>query len=292
VDDGSTDSSLSICKAYEDKDARIAVFSKENGGMSSARNFGIEQASGSYLGFVDSDDFIEPTMYETLYNLICSHDVDVAVCSIADVYEAKPDARSLAYKAETILCSGEEALRLALLGEKNTGSVSNKLFRRTVLGEIRFPLGLAYEDARFFAEITAHIRTVAITTEPLYCYFHRSQSVTTSAFDSKTTQVIDAYHFIFDLVERQYPALKPEAYSMLYWAYYSVLDSLLLSKADKGNPTYREVLSYLRSHFAEIIKNPFVPLIRKIAACALALNVNLYGVLLKLRKKQVWGDAV
>jgi glycosyltransferase involved in cell wall biosynthesis len=88
IDDGSTDSSGRICDEYLKRDSRIKVFHKENGGLSSARNYGIEKSTGKYIGFVDSDDYIAKDMYEVLYNNLQRENADVSMCGNYDVWGA------------------------------------------------------------------------------------------------------------------------------------------------------------------------------------------------------------
>ncbi|MFR2551722.1 MAG: glycosyltransferase [Clostridioides difficile] len=89
VDDGSLDSSGAMCDQFAEQDQRVKVIHKENGGLSDARNAGIELATGEYLGFVDSDDYIADDMYELLYTNIVKEDADLSICGIYDVYEGK-----------------------------------------------------------------------------------------------------------------------------------------------------------------------------------------------------------
>ncbi|WP_154064713.1 glycosyltransferase family 2 protein, partial [Enterococcus faecalis] len=89
VDDGSPDSSGAMCDQFAEQDQRVKVIHKENGGLSDARNAGIEIATGEYLGFVDSDDYIADDMYELLYTNIVKEDADLSICGIYDVYEGK-----------------------------------------------------------------------------------------------------------------------------------------------------------------------------------------------------------
>ena len=91
VDDGSTDSSLEICRYFENKDKRVRVYTKENSGLSASRNFGVERATGVYIGFVDSDDYIEAEMYEKLYNLIIDFQAEVAECNLKICYPSNTE---------------------------------------------------------------------------------------------------------------------------------------------------------------------------------------------------------
>ncbi|EME3187758.1 glycosyltransferase, partial [Enterococcus faecalis] len=127
VDDGSPDSSGAMCDQFAEQDQRVKVIHKENGGLSDARNAGIEIATGEYLGFVDSDDYIADDMYELLYTNIVKEDADLSICGIYDVYEGKePIVKSLIQGT----FSREEALLLILQGNIISVHAVNKLYKR------------------------------------------------------------------------------------------------------------------------------------------------------------------
>ena len=150
VDDGSTDGSAQLCEELASADDRIRVFHKKNGGVSSARNFGIEKAKGEYLLFVDADDFIHPDMLSILLNGARSVGAGIAACKNMRVSEEESlDAASKDAEGsfKTFSCTGIEALGFALLGPDISGSMCDKLISRELLGDVRFREGVLYEDA-------------------------------------------------------------------------------------------------------------------------------------------------
>lgn len=281
VNDGSTDSSASICDEYTDKDRRFKLINQDNGGLSAARNTGIEHTRGDFVAFIDSDDAVAPTMLEVLLRLSLDNEADMAVCSINNVVGEKVTPQ---YPTrETFVCDGQVALRLTLEGKKIPGSICCKLLRRSVLGQVRFPVGLTYEDAYFIMEITSHLNIVAVTTEPLYFYHHRAESITTVDFNPKALDVITVYTFVLEQVKARYPDLLPQALFRFYWAHFTVLDRMLPLSGHRKLETYSQVRDLLKRNTLSILRNPYFQTTRKIAAYALRVNVRLYSLLLKIQ---------
>ena len=150
VDDGSTDNSGIICYEYKTKDNRIKVIHKENGGLSSARNAGLDIARGKYIGFVDSDDFINKDMYKILFDTIQANNSDMVIC---DYYKVNEDDinkfRNLKCNCENIkiknLNNLESIDNLFLTGEKFIYAW-NKLYKRELFNDLRYEKGRIYEN--------------------------------------------------------------------------------------------------------------------------------------------------
>lgn len=171
VDDGSTDDSGKICDEYLQKDSRIQVVHKENGGLSDARNVGMKLAEGEYIGFVDGDDYIEIEMYERLYELCEDLGADIAVANIRQIYS---DFIVELPKYNRFQCSGLEAVRRHLSGDGQyhlVNAVWNKLYRRTLLNGLEFPKGRNYEDICYTVAVLLKCKSVACAGETLYNYF-------------------------------------------------------------------------------------------------------------------------
>lgn len=285
VDDGSTDSSGAMCDEYAQKDSRIRVIHKKNGGLSDARNAGIDSAAGDYLCFIDSDDFVAPNMIQVLYDLIKKNDADVSVCGICDCYETGEFAQSS--DSREIVCSGIEALRLTLEGEKLPGSVCSKLIHRSLCQTHRFVKGKTYEDAFFTPELFIQAKKVAATTQSLYHYWHRAGSITTLPFSPKNMDVIEAYEHTLAQVKKNCPQLCDVAMFRLYWAHFVVLDKILVTENYKTLPQYQQVLSFLKKNWLSIVKCPCFQRSRRIAAITLKLNVRLYRKLVFMRNKEI-----
>lgn len=149
VDDGSTDASPQMCDAYAAKDQRIKVIHKQNGGLSDARNAGLSIAKGAYIGYVDSDDWIEPDMYERMYQACVEHHAQVAVCRYAQVYK---DHVIQGGTGQVTAFKKEELLR-AYIGDSDDyviyNSVWSKLYAREAVEGVQFPKGRNSEDIMY-----------------------------------------------------------------------------------------------------------------------------------------------
>ncbi len=178
VDDGSTDNCSVICDKYQTEDARVKVIHKENGGLSQARNIGLKLARGDFVGFVDSDDWIEPNMYEVLISVLQGTGADIAVCH----YRVETDdSKSVQINGESFkikLYSSEEALRMLINGEGFIDNfVWNKLYIRSILYNIYFPEGKIYEDVVWTPKTIHNAGLLVCIDRPLYHYLYRSDSL-------------------------------------------------------------------------------------------------------------------
>ena len=182
VDDGSEDSTGQIAEAYAELDERIKVFHTENRGASSARNLGMENAKGDYISFVDADDTIDPSFYESLLILADESDADISQCSFSYVYD---DVMDIPDKTGTTgVFRGKEDIERAYfagsIGKINI-CIWNKLFSRKLLGEIRFDEKLnIYEDAFFVYNCCKKASCIACTSKVLYHYHQHPGSVMNS----------------------------------------------------------------------------------------------------------------
>lgn len=183
VDDGSPDRCPEICESWAEKDSRIKVIHKENGGLSAARNCGIECCHGDYIGFVDSDDWIEPDMYEKLYNTIVKYNVPLAMGGRFDIYEnCLTDKKRTTYGNEKVI-SAQQLLPKMLLGDGCDSVAWDKLYHKSLWKEIRFPDGEIFEDIAIMYKLIIKANKIAICDDPLYNYYHRSGSITESSFN-------------------------------------------------------------------------------------------------------------
>ncbi len=282
VDDGSPDRCGEMCDEYAKGDSRIKAFHKRNGGLSDARNFGIEKALGEYLMFVDSDDYIHEQMLETLHRLITENDADLAVCSAMDVFEGKEVTQVREIREFTL--NKTESYKYMLRGD-GLPSACNKLYKRQTVGEVRFPVGKLYEDGFFTPQILKRVEKTAVTSRPMYYYFRRADSITTKPFRKGDLDVIEAY----DICVRQVRELCPEALPFAEFryrnAYFNVLDKMLMRDDCKSIPEYKTTVKYLKSHTLDIIRDPGFGKMRKIAAVVLKFSVPLYKKILLTKQK-------
>ncbi|MDE6380540.1 MAG: glycosyltransferase [Muribaculaceae bacterium] len=173
VDDGSTDSSPAICDEYASTDYRFKVIHKENGGLSDARNAGLRLAEGELIGFVDSDDWTEPEMFETLYDLITKTGADIAQIGYIKEYVGRRSFKHITRKREVI--SGEEAMR-EIGFDHIPNYVWNKLHRREII-DCDFPTGRNFEDIFVYGQWLKNVKKMALDPTPLYHYRMRKGSI-------------------------------------------------------------------------------------------------------------------
>ena len=172
VDDGSTDGSGKICDEYEVRDARIRVFHTENRGLSCARNKGLENAEGEYIGFVDSDDWIEPDMYEVLLRKAEETGADVVECS----HYKELDGKTIIIRKQEQQMSGMDAVS-ALLKRELINAVWNKLYKRQCFENIRYPDGRVFEDIATTYRVFASSALVCTISPPEYHYRWRDDGL-------------------------------------------------------------------------------------------------------------------
>lgn len=197
VDDGSTDSCGSICDEYAKIDKRIKVIHKENGGLSDARNRGIEASGGAYLMFIDGDDYINEKMAEILYKRIKEDNTDLAMCNFLFVDECGAEVRErnrvLPIKNE-ILTSPK--LMKKLLGNKRGyyAIACNKLYKKNLFEDIRFPSGKINEDEFVVHRIFVKCQRISCVSIPLYYYVQRSGSIMNAAVSAKNLDIVEALY--------------------------------------------------------------------------------------------------
>lgn len=284
VDDGSPDRCGVMCDTFAGEDRRVRVLHKKNGGLSDARNVGIAQAKGEYILLVDSDDFIAANAMERLVSLAQEDGADMVCGNICNCYK---ESSVRQYPEDLLLrCTGAEALGLALEGKKVTGSSCGKLMTAQLCKAHIFPLGRAYEDAFFLADILPDAEKVTVTTEPLYQYWHRSGSVTTRPFTRQDMDVIAAYRYTLDTVTRRCPQLVPQAQFRLHWAHFVVMDRMMELSHYYKQAGYPQAKAYLKKNWISIARCPFFNKGRRLAAVVLKVNIKLYYLLSALNRKK------
>lgn len=284
VDDGSTDRSGRICDEYAERDSRIVVVHKKNGGLSSARNIGIEIAKSQYIGFVDSDDYIEEDMYEVLYRNIMENDADLAMCDLYHCYEGKK-IKINPIKEKFILDS-EQAIKMVMEAKKTSVTAVNKLYKKELFDEIRYPEGKLSEDAFVIIDILMRAKKIVFTSEQKYFYVHRKGSITTSGFKKKDLNVLEAYLKNYKLIKENYPDIIDVAKMRYMWAHFYVLDKMMLSANGVDKEIENKIISGLKKNYKFIIKDPRFNKSRKIAMTLLMINRKLYKMCVVMNKKE------
>ena len=270
VDDGSPDSCPEICDEYAKKDARVRVIHKENGGLSSARNAGLDIAQGEYIGFVDSDDYISPNMYESLLQRLS----EASVRAIANViYEnAWEDGRltpSVVPHRENAVFSADKYLEELLM---HVGDVSacTKLFPKDVIGKTRFANGVLNEDLLFMLDIVERIDEVRFSCVVGYYYFVRPGSIS-SGYGKAIIDMQKNSLYVFERVSKVHPQLKRQAQRFAIYQNMAYLLALPRKFATKDNDTYQSAKRFIRKNALKGLFNKFLRFKFKLVVCALAL---------------------
>lgn len=217
VDDGSTDGSGAICDEYAQKDSRVRVFHKANGGVSSARNLGLDEAVGEYFLLCDSDDVIHPQLLAMAVSEIEQNELDCLIYGYSCVAEniTFEEVRKEIRKKETVeLMNREQVLREILRGQRFRMLAWNKLYRAELWESIRYPVGRKYgDDTSVTYRLMDLCQKVGYVETPYYYYRMRTGSALHSAISEENLQIFDAYNELLLYFRKKHPRMMREACS-------------------------------------------------------------------------------
>ena len=287
VDDGAKDSSGSICDSYAEKDSRVRVIHKENGGLSSARNAGIDIAGGDWLEFVDSDDWLEPDAVESLLTAAVTHQVELAVGGRWDVSAKTGEKKKgLCPKAEEVI-GAEELVSRIFRWDNCDSSACDKLYARRLFRQVRFPHGVVCEDVPVMYKIVLDAGRVAMVDKPIYNYYHRSGSITYTGISEKNFHFSQHTEVILPWIRENYPGLEREARYLRVRSLVHAVQSVDLA-SQKDRDTFRsrctECRKDLRTHAGFILTCSLFG--RKEKITDLLLAFGLYRLLRPVFSKQ------
>lgn len=275
VNDGSTDNSLKICKEYLLNDPRVKIINKENGGLSSARNAGINIAKGRYIGFVDSDDWINKEMYKILYELCEKNNSDIAECryTVTTGNEMNLDNSS---NLITIL-NNEEAIK-SLYTNTSYGSVVswNKLYRCELFKDIKFPEGKLNEDQFTTYKLYYKSNKIVSIDKVLYYYFQSTKSIMRSEFTLKKLDAIEAIESSHKFFEEN------NLYDLVLWndtlySFVLIKYFIILLRNEQFDNKYRNsILEKFRGRFWLFIKNEHISIKEKLLLMLFYVSPKLY----------------
>jgi glycosyltransferase involved in cell wall biosynthesis len=284
INDGSPDNCGQICEEYARKDARIKVIHKENGGLSSARNAGLDVAKGEYIGFVDSDDWIEPDMYELLYNLCEDNN-----CEIANI------SSFIHYKDRTIRNGGHpffihnrsEAMKTMLEGKLYDEVVWTKLIKRSLLRDLRFKTGIVYEDTAFTYQLIHKSNRICCIGMPMYHYIKRENSTMDIAIKNIRTDSVKIYHEMYKFMNRHYHELQGIVALKIANSSMTILNLICQDNNYlKFKKEYHEVTNILNSYVVQIFGLKQLPKKVKVILVATKFYPLSYKFLITLAMKR------
>lgn len=242
VNDGSPDGCGEICTDYVKLDSRVIVINKENGGLSSARNYGLKNANGRYVCFIDSDDWIDKEYINTLYENLIKYDANVSMCGFKYEYENKI-AQDNFKKTKTL--SGKEAITNLYSKDYIKMTVAwNKLYKKEIFDLVNYEEGIIHEDENIIHEIYYFSEKVVCINKDLYHYRIRENSITTSKFSLKQLDKVYVYEKRLSFFNKKSESL---FYSLTLEVYFRVLFSIYCNLYDsdlKNKSIYLEKYKY------------------------------------------------
>ena len=211
VDDGSIDKSINICKKYSKIDNRIVIIEQENKGVSSARNTGIKNSHGDFIGFVDPDDFIEPNMYKILINNVLKYNCNVGVCGVRNIEDITGKLIEETIQQEDKILNNEEFWKKLLNGKDMPSSVWNKIFKRDIIKDIMFDENMKIgEDFKWIFEVFRRNKELLVynTTEILYNWIKRqSSAIQGKKYNIDIEKSIELTYEIGEFIKNTYPEI-------------------------------------------------------------------------------------
>ena len=277
VNDGSPDNCKNICEEYKEKDNRIIIINKENGGLSDARNAGIDIANGKYIAFIDSDDYVTDDYIEFMYNLIKDNDVNMAMCNVQVVWKNMKIKEILNEESvETELLTSKQAFYNLLFDKGGRVCAYAKLYKKDLFNEIRFPKGRVYEDTAIMYKIIDNAKKIAFGNKCCYYYVARKGSISKQAeFNKNEQDYIDHTFQMLDYIEKNYPDLKSACIRFNLYARFRILRMLIFSKK-RNKIMEKEYIKEIKKNQIEVFKHKDTPKIDKIAIILLNMGLPIF----------------
>lgn len=228
VDDGSSDGSEKMCDLYAEQDKRVKVIHQKNSGQAAARNRGIDIAKGQYIAFVDSDDVIEKNYIKKLYDVLIKTNADVSMCYYDKFYNDLKRKNKRSKEIGTY--TAQQAIeQLCYQRYFNNGPVV-KLWKKEMIGDIRFPINVGYEDFATIYKYMANAEKIALLDETLYYYRQHKGSTMRKKFCMKNLDRMYISEDIYEFVKKQYPDIENSAIARRFLSNLQVVMNLPLKK--------------------------------------------------------------
>ena len=285
IDDGSTDNSGNICDYYSKIDNRIYVIHKENEGQSIARNLGIKLAKGEYIGFLDSDDWIEEDMYSFLFENIEKHKADIISCSLFFEYQSKTIVPRKENDNIIIFDKNNKnnLVRNFLLHKIYDGAVWNKLYKRKLFNNIIFPINQYYEDNFIVFDLLNAAKKIILTNKVFYHYRQHDNSTTKSFSPKKYIDDMKAIKHNIKVIKKNYPEFIKLAEQEKLLCYFKWLDIIIFSN-DYNIKYISFFQKQIKKHFSLMLFANNINSKMKIALILMILNIKIYKKFRRIQK--------
>ena len=272
VDDGSTDESGKISDEYSYKDNRVKVIHKKNGGPGDARNTGIKEATGKYIGFIDSDDFIETDMYEILLKTLYDYDADIVQCALYRITENNiilPKYYSGTVEQFDVTSALEEFIRK----RKFNNNIFNKIYKKDLIQGNEYPVDVYSGDVVFNYKIFARAQKLVSIEIPKYYYVKRKESIVGSLAYLEKMDGFYVYLGRLEFIYKNFPSLSNLAlerfYKYLIKIYIKIKENEYI---DKDKKKRNLIKNYITTNYRSLMSNPLIN--RKHKMLLKILNIN------------------
>lgn len=287
VDDGSTDGSGEICDELAQKDSRVRVIHQENGGLSAARNTGIEASTGAYLYFLDSDDAISPVTIVHLWTACVRTKADAAIGDSMHFTQDEVPQERRKFTSQAV--DTQEAIRRMLMNEGYGHQAWGKLFRRSMWENFRFPKGLLYEDYAVIYDVMTMAEKVAIVTDAMYFYRMQQGSIMHGKIGERNLSLLDTSERVTKMLSDKYPALRGPAVRLQVVTYMRFLSDMLKTDYHLFPDVQRRIIDTLKGLKKEFMKVPGVRRVDKMKLRALMTGKGVFYLMYRAsdsKKKQ------
>ena len=282
VDDGSPDNCPKMCDEWSKKDSRIKVIHKKNGGLSDARNAGIDVSTGDYISFIDSDDYIEKNMYEIAITTMKEESAQIFICGRYYLYGEKKEIQQ--QQNVKVIMDNVEALDKMNTFCYYDVAAWDKVYKKSLFDGIRYPVGKLSEDWFTTYKVIDRATKVVYDSAPLYVYRQRANSITHSGNKKINEDCIDASKEVFDYIANKYPQIKLNALTSYVYASIGVYNNYVSYRGGQKQKI-KSLRNDIKENYKVVIKNKDLTKSRKIQLFMLVKLGFIYIFLIKIFKK-------
>lgn len=286
VNDGSTDSCPAIIEKYVEKNPNFKGFTIENSGQGGARNYGIEKATGEYVAFLDSDDYIAPNCIERLVETAQKHNSDIVVCSCYDVKEDGTVISNVGNNISNKTTSISENPEILF----NRVAPWGKLFRKSVFGDLRFATRVWYEDMRLIPKLYLNAQKISYIEDPLFYYVQRAGSTMNNSNAVRNLEILETFDDLISYFKSKnvYETFKAELeFLIIDHIAVAAVTRVALCNATEKKSVLEKMEEYI-SKFDDLYQNKYIPTLSSNKKLILKLNKNklyfLTALCMKLKK--------
>jgi len=270
VDDGSTDSCPKICDEYAKKDTRITVYHKENGGLSDARNYGIDRSTGAFLTFIDSDDYIDNTYVKYLYGLLNKYNTKISSCLCKIVFKDKIQEKKCDVKEEIV---DQKDYLGRMCYDSTLFPAWGKMYAKELFEGIRYPKGFVFEDTGTTYKLIFNCDKIACGYESKYNYIMRDVSISHTCNDKVFHLIYLADAMAVDILKK-YSDLNKDTLRLQFWARVSTLNRIM--NANSYCKERKQIIDFILSRKSDLLQNNDLPMRDKVALRLLSINYIVY----------------